>query len=149
MEIRLLTTSDSKHLFELLNDARPDYIGYFTPFKVEQAAISNMLASVTSDRYWGIFHDSTLTGFFMLRGFDAGYKRPSYGVFIAEVFAGNGLLKLSLNYVRSWCRLNGVGNLMLKVHPDNTVARRSYEAFGFSEEGFDEKNGNIMYNLKV
>jgi RimJ/RimL family protein N-acetyltransferase len=69
--------------------------------------------------------------FFMLRGFDDGFERPSFGVYIAEAFANRGLAKLALQYALVWCRLNHVAAVMLKVHPENHYARRVYEQAGF------------------
>ncbi len=67
----------------------------------------------------------------MLRGFDVGFERPSFGVYIAERFAGNGLATLAVQYALSWCRIHRISAVMLKVHPANQYARKVYEKAGF------------------
>jgi len=34
---------------------------------------------------------------------------------------------------------------MLKVHPENIVAKSIYERFGFKQAGIDQKNSNLIY----
>jgi RimJ/RimL family protein N-acetyltransferase len=34
---------------------------------------------------------------------------------------------------------------MLKVHPDNLIAKKIYEDFGFVNEGIDNKIGHLIY----
>ncbi len=67
----------------------------------------------------------------MLRGFDDGYTRPSFGVYIAERYTQRGLATLALHHALSWCRWNQIPAVMLKVHPDNRYARQTYERAGF------------------
>jgi len=81
----------------------------------------------------------------MLRGFDAGYEIPSYGVWVSSKFSNNGLSRLTLYHAFAFCKLNGIKTLMLKVHPENKVAKEMYESMGFKKTGFDESNDNFIY----
>jgi hypothetical protein len=85
----------------------------------------------------------------MLRGWDAGYSIPSYGVFIREAFAGRGLSTMTLHMAISLCKRRGARTVMLKVHPDNVVAKKTYEKFGFVASGRDPKIDNIIYRYDV
>ncbi|MBL8155080.1 MAG: GNAT family N-acetyltransferase, partial [Anaerolineae bacterium] len=89
-----------------------------------------------------------LAGFFMLRGWDAGYDVPAYGVTIAQAYSGLGLARLSLDLSKTICRLRQVKRLMLKVHPENTVAKRLYEQAGFVQTGIDPRNANLIYHFE-
>ncbi|RKY92335.1 MAG: hypothetical protein DRQ13_10485 [Ignavibacteriae bacterium] len=86
-----------------------------------------------------------LVGFYMLRGFDEGFEVPSYGVWISDKFSGLGLSKLTLQHAITFCKVNDLKIIMLKVHPKNIIAKSIYEAFGFKQEGFDDNNSNLIY----
>jgi RimJ/RimL family protein N-acetyltransferase len=38
---------------------------------------------------------------------------------------------------------------MLKVHPDNFVAKKIYENFGFIYQGVDERIGHLIYHKMI
>lgn len=126
-----LKPADASALFGLLTADNRDYRQYFFPFATDTRSLEERLSSVREDRYWGLWFGDILTGFFMMRGFDEGFRRPSFGVYIARSYSGKGLSTLALEYSMSWCRLNGIHAMMLKVHPDNKYARQAYEKAGF------------------
>lgn len=144
-----LTMDDSQALSDMLLSSSPEYQKYFTPFPFGYDSILQTLSLVREDRYWGIWLDKELAGFFMLRGMDSGFEVPSYGVSIAERYAGCGLMTCTLHFVKSWCKLNHVRELMLKVHPENFTARATYESFGFVRTGVDPKNDNLIYQYRI
>lgn len=129
--IEQLTPADASTLLGLLTADDRDYRQYFIPFLTDIMNLEERLSSVSEDRYWGLWLGGMLIGFFMMRGFDEGFQRPSFGVYIASAYSGKGLLKLALEYAMSWCRLNGIKVMMLKVHPDNKRGRQAYEKAGF------------------
>jgi RimJ/RimL family protein N-acetyltransferase len=131
LQITPLRPADGGALARMLSVAQPGYIRHFHPFSFDEASIAQQLTQAKKDQYWGICWQDALIGFFMLRGFDEGYARPAFGVFIDEAFANKGLGSLALQYSLSWCKLNGVEKIMLKVHPENQYARRAYEQAGF------------------
>lgn len=131
LSVARLAKSDAAALSRLLSSDSNDYKQYFIPFDADEKSLAVRLGSVVQDRYWGIGFGNILIGLFMLRGFDEGYQRPSFGVYIAYAYSGNGLARFALDYSISWCRLNGVNRMMLKVHPENNYARKTYEDAGF------------------
>lgn len=145
IEIKELLSNQTSTLSSLILSALKDYTKYFTPFSFEEDSIKNILNDVVNDKYFGIFVDDELVGFYMLRGFDEGYEVPSYGVWISDKFSGLGLSKLTLQHAITFCKVNGIKKIMLKVHPDNKIAKNIYENFGFKPEGIDEKNSNLIY----
>ena len=144
-EIKPLDSNDSGLLSSMLNSLPANYTKYFIPFSFDKKSIENILANAVLDKYWGFFIKNELVGFFMLRGFDNGYEIPSYGVLISDRFCNKGLSKLSLQYSVSWCQLAGIKRIMLKVHPENEVAKSIYENFGFTYSGIDPKNCHLIY----
>ena len=108
-------------------------------------SIKEILERATNDKYFGVLISEKIVGFYMLRGFDDGYEIPSYGVWVAKEFSDLGLAKLTLQHAISYCKVNGIKKIMLKVHPDNSVAKKTYENYGFKQEGTDAKNNNLIY----
>jgi RimJ/RimL family protein N-acetyltransferase len=144
-----LEVSDVPVVAEMLATAGKDYQKFYTPFAFDEQSLRAMLQAAKEDLYTGLWYDNILVGFFMLRGWDAGFSIPSYGVYIKETYAGKGLLKLTLHLAASLCRLKGIPRLMLKVHPENMVAKAAYEKFGFIPTGLDPKNNNVIYHYDV
>jgi RimJ/RimL family protein N-acetyltransferase len=133
----------------MLSTARNEYHKYFTPFPFDEQSLLNILKSAEDDIYFGIWFENVLIGFFMLRGFDAGYSIPAFGVSIREQYSQKGLLSLTLQFAITFCKLNSIPQMMLKVHPENIFAKETYEKFGFKQFSVDEKNGNILYKLNI
>lgn len=139
-----LFPTDADELAALLNSEPDGYNKYFIPFEFNKETIAGILEKKKADLYLGIYYGETLTGFYMLRGFDSGYKIPSYGVYISSKFNNKGLAALTLFHAFSTCKVIAAPRLMLKVHPDNRVALNLYKKYGFAETGFDEKINNII-----
>jgi len=149
VEIKELTPGFAKALANKLSQEKKDYLKYFTPFEFSLTSIENILKKTKLDKYFGLFVNNDLAGFYMLRGLDDGFEIPSYGVWISSEYSNSGLSKLTLYHAFAFCKLNGIKTLMLKVHPDNLVAKKLYESLGFNKTGFDEKNGNYIYNKNL
>jgi len=145
LEIKRLTIDHSKELSELLQGADKDYTQYFVPFAFDSETILKILSNVIKDQYYGIFTKNNLIGFYMLRGFDEGYEIPSYGVWVAKDFSSKGISKLTLQHAISFCKINNIKKIILKVHPDNVIAKNIYESFGFIYEGVDKRIGHLIY----
>jgi RimJ/RimL family protein N-acetyltransferase len=144
-----LSVTESAELSSLLSNARPEYIRHFTPFSFAVETIGNILKFARMDCYWGMRVGGELAGFFMLRGFDEGYERPSFGVFIAEKFSNKNLGSLALQYSLSWCKLNNISRVMLKVHPENIYARRAYEKAGFELTSVLSDSGQYLFEKRL
>ena len=145
VEIKELQSDQASTLSELILTAPADYSKYFVPFSFKEDSITKIISDAVSNKFFGIFINDDLAGFYMLRGFDEGYDIPSYGVWISHKYSGLGLSKLTLQHAITFCKLNGLKKIMLKVHPENTIAKNIYENFGFKQQGFDEKNSNLIY----
>ena len=145
IEIKEMDSKQAKTLSELLKSSDKEYSKYFIPFSFDEKSIEKILTDAVKDKYLGVFAKQRLVGFYMLRGFDAGYEIPSYGVWISKEYSGCGLSKLTLQHAITYCKLNKIKKLMLKVHPENLVAKKIYEDFGFVQESVDTDNKNLIY----
>ncbi len=149
-DIAELGPDDAGDLAALLGGDDGEYGRYFVPFPSNApAALAKRLGAARQDRYWGLRLAGCLVGFFMLRGFDEGYQRPSFGVYIAATAAGQGLARTALAHAIGWCRAHDVATLMLKVHPDNEPALRAYRHAGFSAFGTCPRTGHTMMQLHL
>jgi len=149
IEIKILDNSFAKMLCDELSTESKEYLKYFTPFEFTYSSIEKIFGEAREDKYFGIFINNNLAGFYMLRGFDEGYEIPSYGVWISSKYANLGLSTLTLYHAFAFCKLNGIKKLMLKVHPENSAAKNLYESLGFLKTGLDEKNENFIYHKKI
>jgi GNAT superfamily N-acetyltransferase len=146
LEIRPLTESDAAAVSGLLTADPPEYRRHFEPFPGDPASVAGVLAAAADDRFWGIFAErDELAALVMLRGLDAGYSTPAFGVYVAERRSRSGLAKLALAFAEAWCRLNRIDEIMLTVHPENDAARGLYEREGFSTTGAQSDIGHLVY----
>jgi RimJ/RimL family protein N-acetyltransferase len=148
LEILKLDGGQARLISRILTTARPEYVQWFHPFPFDESSVRRVLDDAMRDRYFGLFADGDLAGFFMLRGLDQGYERPAFGVFIAEAYANLRLSKLAMEYSLAWCRLSGIRAVMLKVHPENGYARHVYERAGFKPIGSCPETGHRMFELR-
>jgi RimJ/RimL family protein N-acetyltransferase len=149
IEIHKLTKDDATSLSILLRSADKEYSKYFTPFSFDIESINNILNKAIKNVYFGIYVETDLAGFYMLRGFDEGFETPSYGVWISPDFSRIGLAALTLRHCIAVCKLNGIKKVMLKVHPDNLAAKLLYEGWGFVQTGVDHKNRHLIYHKLI
>lgn len=150
LEIKELTSASASMLSEKLSEESKEYLKYFIPFAdYSENYIENILSKRKRDKYFGLFYNDELAGFYMLRGFDEGYDIPSYGVWISSEYPNKGLSTLTLYHAFSFCKLNKIKTLMLKVHPDNLVAKAIYEKLGFVLVGLDKKIGHLIYHKTI
>ena len=144
---RPLAVADASSLAALLATQRSDYLRGFHPFAFDTATIAGLATSARADRYWLIDVDGAPAGLVMLRGFDAGYARPSFGLVVAEDFAGSGIGARALAFALDWCRANAVAEVLLKVAEDNAAALALYRRAGFVPAGRCDTTGHLIYIL--
>jgi RimJ/RimL family protein N-acetyltransferase len=149
IRIEPLVPKDIGASIGLLSEPGDGEGGYFDGLPKEAEAFRSILLSAQADRYWAICVEDELVGLFMLRGFDAGYSAPSFGVMIKRAFRGVGLGRLALQYAETWCRLKKVDSLMLTVSQDNRRALALYESCGFVRDGERSLKGNLIYRKRL
>lgn len=149
LEIKRINTNQAKELSDLLLKSSKEYSKHFIPFQFDLESVSTAIGKANKDMFYGIYVEKKLIGFYMLRGFDEGFDIPSYGVWIAKDFSSKGISKLTLQHAISVCKVNSIKKLILKVHPDNIVAKNIYENFGFIYQGVDERIGHLIYHKMI
>lgn len=143
-----LTPPDAAAIAAFVRQQPPAYLRFFYAFGADEEAIAEMLDAAQNDIYSGVFWQGDLIGIFMLRGWDAGFEIPSFGVLIDEKYRGGALMRLTLDTAKLICRLRGAKKLMAKIHPDN-VSPRGARRLGLHQTGAEESTGNIIYHLEL
>lgn len=146
--IRPLAATDSAAISAFVRSQSPEYLRFFYAFDSDESAIAEMLSASKMDVYSGVFWQANLAGVFMLRGWDAGYEVPSFGVLIAQEYRGGAFMRLTLDAAKLICRLSGTKRLLAKIHPEN-VSPRGARRLGFYQTGVEESTGNIVYHLEL
>lgn len=149
LTIRALRHEDAPLLSAMLMGQPPRYARFFYPFDFDVAAIAELLRNYEQDVYAGMIWDDKLVGFFMLRGWDAGFEVPAYGLIIDRDYRGYGLEMLSLEAAKVICNLHGAARIMLKMHPDNFSAKGIARKIGFVQAGVEADTGNVIYHFDL
>lgn len=149
LTIRSLELSDAPALSAMLCAQCAVYAHFFNPFKFDEATITGILRERERDVYMGVFWNGEIIGFFMLRGWDAGYTVPTYGVLIAERYRGYGLAPLSLRMAKIICKTTRAPRLMLKVDSENASAKAVFEKERFIPAGEETRGGKLIYYFDI
>ena len=148
LSIRPLQPGDAASVADFMRSQPPEYARFFYAFGSNETMIAEILSACRADVYSGVFWQENLVGIFMLRGWDAGYEIPSFGVLIDEKYRGGAFMRLTLDAAKLICRLSGAKRLMAKIHPDN-VSPRGASRLGLRQTGVEEATGNIIYHLEL
>lgn len=146
--IRQLETADAAVIADFMKSQPPQYIKFFYAFGADEPEIAEMLSAAELDAFYGVFWQDNLAGIFMLRGWDAGYEIPSFGVLIDDKFRGGAFMRLTLDTAKLICRLAGKKVLMAKIHPDN-ISPKGAVRLGFKQIEVEESTGNVIYQMEL
>ena len=146
--IRELRVEDAAAVSRLLRAQPPEYVRFFYAFGFDEEAVARVLAARAKDVYSGMFWRGELAAFFMLRGWDAGYEVPSFGVVVDVRHRGLAFMRIALDVSKLICRLAGAPRLMAKIHPDN-VSPRGARRLGLVQTGVEPETGNVIYHIDL
>jgi RimJ/RimL family protein N-acetyltransferase len=146
--IRPLRVEDAGEVSSMLRAQPAEYARFFYAFGNSKGEIESILASRKRDVYSGMFWRGRLVGIFMLRGWDAGYEVPSFGVLVDEKQRGRAFMRISLDVAKLICRLAGARRLMAKIHPDN-ISPRGARRLGFTQTDVEAETGNVVYHMEL
>lgn len=124
----------------------------FHPHEFDESSAWTICHHVGKDWYAGGFAElqegSVMAGYVMLRGWDAGYVVPSFGVCVLPRFQGIGVGRTLLRKAVEVAIQRGAPAVRLKVYPDNTVAIGLYGHEGFQFQDRLE-NGQLVGYLSL
>lgn len=146
--IRELRVEDAAAVSALLRAQPPEYARFFYAFGSGEEELARLLAARVRDVYSGMFWRGELAAVFMLRGWDAGYEAPSFGVLVDVRHRGRAFMRISLDVAKLICRLSGATRMMAKIHPDN-VSPRGARRLGFLKTGEEPGTGNVVYHMEL
>ncbi len=148
LTIRPLLPEDAEAVSEMLRAQSPEYARFFYAFSYDVSEIRKVIDGRKRDVFAGMYWQNRLAAVFMLRGWDAGYDVPSFGVFVAEEHRGGAFMRVSLDVAKLICRLSGARRLMAKIHPDN-VSPRGARRLGFLQTDVEVDTGNVIYHMDL
>ena len=146
--IRALRAEDAAKISALLRAQPPEYARFFYAFGSGEEEVARILAAREKDIYSGMFWRGELAAVFMLRGWDAGYEVPSFGVLVDVKHRGRAFMRIALDVAKLTCRLAGATRLMAKIHPEN-VSPRGARRLGFVQTGVEPETGNVVYHMEL
>jgi len=146
--VRALTADDAAAIVALLRAQPPDYLRFFYALPADEAAVRRVMDERRRDLYQGLFEGERLVGFFMLRGWDAGYDIPSYGIVVDDQTRGKGYLHATLEMAAELSRAAGAQRFMAKIHPDNLSPRAAHR-LRLRQVGVEAATGNVIYHRDV
>lgn len=149
IEIVDLTASSSRDLFELLNADPLEYRATFHGFGGSEESIRSEIEKAKKDLYWLLKVEGEIAGFFMMRGMDAGYKAPSFGIYVRKQFSGKGLAQLALSYSLCTAKLLRIEEMMLTSEDHNLAGLQIYQKAGFIDSGERSPKGLRIYRKKL
>jgi ribosomal protein S18 acetylase RimI-like enzyme len=110
-------------------------IEFFHPHPFDRATAARVTSGTSRDVYLGAFSDVQMVGYAILRGWDAGYEVPTFGVAVDPALRGRHVGAQLLQSALDVADKRGASAVMLHVEPENKEALAWYERAGFKETG--------------
>lgn len=146
MRVDLLGAADTSVVAALLREVDRSL---FHGLPLDPGALATEFASARRDHYWGIWDGEDLQAIFFLRGLDAGFAVPAFGVAVAPRAQRRGLGRLALVFAERWSQEAGLAEIMLTVTDSNQRAIALYESQGFIRTGERSSKGNLIYRKSL
>lgn len=136
--IEPLNEKNCSQAISLLTSESKDYIKDYHPFPLSINDLRSLILCANHDKYIGLFAADAngrkdLIGIITLRGLDEGYTIPMFGIFIRENWSNQGLCSLALKFAETFCKINKIKAIKLKVNTRNCRAMAIYKRKGFHE----------------
>lgn len=144
MEFRVVGPRDVRLLTELFSDIDETYFRPH-PFTDDEA---QLIANRQGEDVYAILFDREQpVAYGMLRGWEDGYATPSLGIAVRSRSQGRGLGRLMMVHLHEEAQRRGAAVVRLRVHPDNSRARRLYESMDYLYAG--EDRGELVMLLDL
>lgn len=149
LTLRPLEPADAPLVADLIASQPSGYLRFFYAFGSDEAAIAEILCARERDVYSGMFWEDRLVSIFMLRGWDAGFETPTFGVIVCADHRGREVGRVVMEAAKTISRLSGAKRIMAKIHPDNIATTRGGLREGFVPTSEVDASGNIIYYLEL
>jgi ribosomal-protein-alanine N-acetyltransferase len=133
--VRLLAPSDATALGEFLaaaHDHAPT-AELFHPHPLTREFAVELCGKLSAikDRYFALFVDDRVAGYAMLRGWDEGYKVPSFGICVHPALQNAGVGHVLTTFGIEESKRAGAEKVRLTVYKRNERAAHLYRKYGF------------------
>lgn len=118
-------------LFE--RNSVPSVTRSFDPFPLTADRARQIACESAEDTFYLALAADRPVGFSMLRGFDAGYAIPSFGIFVDRLHQGEGIGRRLTEWTVAQARRRGCPAVRLTVYASNPAAYALYASLGFRE----------------
>jgi ribosomal protein S18 acetylase RimI-like enzyme len=146
VEFRVVGPSDAAMLADIFTEIDE---AFFRPHPFTPDEARRIADEGGRDTYALLLEDGRATAYGMLRGWTEGYPVPSLGIAVRTSAQGRGLGRLMMAHLQAEAMRRGATVVRLRVHPDNTRARRLYETLGYAYAGEDRGELVMLLNLEV
>jgi ribosomal protein S18 acetylase RimI-like enzyme len=134
LRFELVGPNDADALAALFaRNSVPTVTGSFDPFPLTAEKGREIALNRGKDAFYVALDADDLVGFSMLRGFDAGYAIPSFGIFVDHMHQGYGVGRQLTAFTIAQARSRGCPAVRLSVYASNAAALALYASLGFSE----------------
>ena len=129
-------------------DADPDTRRWFHPHPLTASEARRVSGYSGKDLHLGAFLGAEMVGYAMLRGWDAGFGVPAFGVAVIPEHRGRGVGDALASVAMDLARAMGAKEVLLHVDPSNGTASSWYERLGF-RRSHTRDDGLIAYRLQL
>ncbi len=143
-EFRIVGPSDAAILADIFTEVDDTFMRHH-PFTAEAAM--EVAQHTGPDVYALLLDDGRAVAYGMLRGWDEGYRLPTVGIAVRTSLQGRGLGRRLMHHLQDTARDRGCPILRLRVHAENTRARRLYELLGYVYAGVDRGEMFMLLDL--
>jgi lipopolysaccharide/colanic/teichoic acid biosynthesis glycosyltransferase/ribosomal protein S18 acetylase RimI-like enzyme len=144
VEFRIVGPGDAPVLLDLLEGIDR---AFFRPHPFTLAEAERIAAHAGRDVYGMLMDGDRAVAYGLLRGLDEGYTTPAVGVAVRSELQGRGFARATMVALQAEARARGAEGIRLRVHADNTRARRLYESLGYTYRG--EERGELVMVLPL
>lgn len=104
----------------------------FHPHGFDDKELDRLVNYAGADLYYVMVHGSSVIGYGLLRGWDAGYAIPSLGIAIHPSCRRRGLGIAMMHFLHAAAAWRGATRIRLRVNQENFAAKALYEGLGYS-----------------
>lgn len=134
LRIEAVRPADAETLAALFaRNSVPAVADGFDPFPLTAEQGRRIALDTGEDDFYLALDATGPAGFSMLRGFDAGYAIPSFGIFVDRERQGQGIGRRLTEWTVTQARSRGCPAVRLSVYASNAAALALYASLGFNE----------------